>query len=87
MQGGLFLLAASDPRRYSGLVYYLGGAMLLLGAVVLGIDLSAGLPAWWTWGEGSVTVATGLTVLALNRLAGARPSDMPEQRPPCQPTK
>jgi hypothetical protein len=87
MQGGLFLLAATDLRRYSGLVYYLGGSMLLLGVVVLGIDLSAGLPAWWTWGEGCVTLATGLAVLALNRLAGPRSSGMAEQRPPCQAAK
>lgn len=68
MHGGLFLLASSDPRRYSGLVYYLGGTLVLLGVVVFGIDLSAHLPAWWTWGEGSVTIAAGLVVLVLNRL-------------------
>src|SRR5947209_14798980 len=45
--GALFLLAASDLERYRPLVRFLAVTFALLGLVLLGIDLAAGLPWWW----------------------------------------
>src|SRR5437870_580230 len=50
--GALFLLAASDLERYRPLVRFLGVAFALLGLVLLGVDVAAGLPWWWIALEG-----------------------------------
>jgi hypothetical protein len=67
LHGGVLLVASRDPRRFQPLVVYLGCAHLVFGLTILGIDLRAGMPAWWTWGEGLPTAAVGLVMLVLMR--------------------
>lgn len=67
LHGGLLLVVAHDLRRHRPIVRYLGWASLAFGALVTGIDLSAGMPAYWTWDEGPPIVAMGLALLYLLR--------------------
>jgi hypothetical protein len=64
-QAPLYFLAAANLERLRPLVVYLCWFHVALGVVVLGIDLRAGLPPLWTWGEGPPTVAIGLVNLWL----------------------
>jgi hypothetical protein len=45
--GSLCLVVATDLERYRPLVRFLGVAFTLLGLVLLGVDVAAGLPWWW----------------------------------------
>jgi hypothetical protein len=65
--GALCLVVASDLQRYRPLARFLGVAFVLLGVVFLGIDLSAGMPWWWTAIEGPPTAPFGLLVYFLAR--------------------
>ncbi len=65
--GGLLWLAARDVRRYAALITYTALACAVFGAVLIWIDLSAGLPWFWRTGEGPFFIAVGLAVLALQR--------------------
>ena len=67
LHGGVVLLAASDPRRYLGLVYYLGGAHIVFGAIITGIDLHAGMPTLWLLSEGPPAALLGVLILVLAR--------------------
>lgn len=65
---GLFLwLAATDVDRFRPFIYLIGATNVLIGLVLLGIDLHAGLPLWWTWVEGPPIALVGLAVLWLAR--------------------
>jgi len=63
--GGLLLLVSCDVRRHAPVVRYLGVMNILFGLLMLGIDLHAGMPAWWTFGEGPPVVVLGLALLYL----------------------
>jgi hypothetical protein len=65
--GALLFVVASDVRRFRPLVLYCGGFGLVVGTLVLGIDLHADLPLWWTLVEGPWIVAIGGLILALAR--------------------
>jgi hypothetical protein len=65
--GGLVLLVSTDPVRYRNIVWYLALMNVLFGLIVLGIDLHAGLPAFWTVGEGPSVAAFGIAIAILNR--------------------
>lgn len=65
VHGGVFLIASTDLARYRPLILYLGVMNVAFGGLVLGIDLHAGMPAWWTWVEGPSILAMGLAVLGL----------------------
>jgi hypothetical protein len=65
--GGLLFVVARDLRRHRPIARYLGWVNVVFGVVVLGIDLAAGMPAYWTWGEGPPIVATGWVLLYLLR--------------------
>ena len=68
--GALFVLVAGDLRRYAPMVHFLGVMFMALGVVVLGIDLAAGMPLYWTLGEGPPAFAVGLAMVWLNRAVG-----------------
>jgi hypothetical protein len=55
--GALCLVMASDLERYRPLVRFLGLAFALMSVVLLGVDLAAGMPWWWTASEGPGGVA------------------------------
>ena len=50
--GALCLVVASDLDRYRPLVRFLGAAFALMSLVLLGVDLAAGMPWWWSAIEG-----------------------------------
>jgi hypothetical protein len=65
IHGGVLLAVSSDVRRHAPIVRYLGGINIVLGLLMLGIDLHAGMPAWWIWGEGPPVVVIGIALLYL----------------------
>ncbi len=71
VHGGLLLLAARDVRRYLPVIVYLSVLGVVSGVVFLAVDLYAGMPARWTWGEGPIVIASGLVMLYLARSVGA----------------
>lgn len=73
IHGALVLLAASDVRRYGSFVRLIGATDAAFGLAMLGIDLHAGMPRWWTLAEGPGLVAIGTLVFVLaGRVAGHR---------------
>src|SRR5215510_15494182 len=46
--GALCLVAAADLERYRPLVRFLGVAFALMSVALLGVDLAAGMPWWWS---------------------------------------
>ncbi len=67
VQGGLFLLASTDVARFLPVVRYLGLTHVIFGLLILGIDLHAGMPSYWTFVEGPSIVLIGVVVLWLAR--------------------
>jgi len=65
--GVLLFLISRDPVRYRVFVRYVGWMNVLFGIFLLLIDLHAGLPRWWTLGEGPPVTMIGATVLYLSR--------------------
>jgi hypothetical protein len=68
MFGGMLLILARDVVRYAGIIRYWGAAMMLFGVVLIGIDVAAGMPAFWTWMEGPWLIVFGGLILALQRV-------------------
>src|SRR5436190_11786308 len=52
VMGALCLVVAADLERYRPLVRFLGVAFALMSVVLLGVDLAAGMPWWWSASEG-----------------------------------
>jgi hypothetical protein len=69
LHGGVLWVLASDVRRYARLIDSVYVMHFLFALTLLGIDLYAGMPAWWTATEvGTIgTVAVGL--FTLNQVA------------------
>ena len=65
--GGLLLLAASDVRRYRGIVTYIVVMGFAFGVSLVFIDAHAGLPRYWTLGEGPSVILTAAFVGLLLR--------------------
>jgi hypothetical protein len=62
-------VVASDLERYRPLVGFLGVAFALMGLVLLGVDVSAGLPWWWSAFEGPPEIGVGALMFFLARPA------------------
>lgn len=69
LYGALAVYVTFDLRRYLPVVAWIGGLTALFGIYLTGLDLWAGMPASWTWGEGPPTVAIGLLMAWLARRA------------------
>jgi hypothetical protein len=65
--GCLLLLVSTDPVRYRPIVSFVAAMTVVLGIMLLGIDLHAGLPAWWTAFEGPPVAVVGIALALLNR--------------------
>ena len=65
--GALCLVVASDMERYRPLVRFLGVAFALMSVVLLGVDLVAGMPWWWSASEGPGGVMFGVLLFFLAR--------------------
>lgn len=66
--GVLLLIIAGDPIRYRVLVWYIAAMNVTLGAMLLTIDLYAGMPLLWTLFEGPSIAAMGVAIGWLNHL-------------------
>jgi hypothetical protein len=64
--GVLVLLVSTDPARYRTIVWYLAVMNVVFGAIMLGIDRHAGMPALWTALEGPSIAALGIVMAILN---------------------
>jgi hypothetical protein len=65
--GGLLVLIAGDPVRHATIVKYMAFMYVAFGLIVLAIDLDAGMPTWWTLGEGPPIALTGVVFGLLAR--------------------
>ena len=71
--GALCLVVASDLERYRPLVRLLGVAFALMSLVLLGVDLAAGMPWWWTASEGPGGVVFGALLIVLAHPRHSKP--------------
>jgi hypothetical protein len=67
--GALCLVVAADLERYRPLVRFRGVASALMSLVLLGVDLAAGMPWWWSASEGPGGVVFGALLVVLARPA------------------
>ena len=65
--GVLLFVIAGNPRHYRSIVWYVGWMNALFGTALVTIDLHAGMPMWWTLGEGPPVAAFGVALLSLSR--------------------
>ena len=70
--GALCLVVAADPERYRHLVRFLAIAFALMSVALLGVDLAAGMPWWWTASEGPGGVVFGALLFYLARPAHSK---------------
>lgn len=69
------LFVSCDIRRYCSFVKLWAIIVTVTGFVLLGIDVTAGMPTSWTLGEGPPTIVVGLVVLWLQRQIAGRTDD------------
>ncbi len=65
--GLLLVLVSRDPGYYRAIIDYIAFVNVAFGAIVLGIDVHAGMPTLWTWFEGPPIALFGIIVARLNR--------------------
>ena len=70
--GALCLVLTTDLERYRPLVRFLGVAFALMSLVLLGVDLVAGMPWWWSASEGPGGVVFGALLFVLARAAHSK---------------
>jgi hypothetical protein len=70
--GALCIVLAADLERYRPLVRFLGVTFALMSVVLLGVDLAAGMPWWWTASEGPGGAVFGALMFILARSPKAR---------------
>ena len=61
------LLISTDVTRFRPLVTLWGFLFTGMGILLFAVDLSSGMPGWWTVIEGPPSIVVGLAVLALHR--------------------
>lgn len=69
VHGALMLVVSLDMDRYLPLLKYFGWLHVAIGLGLLGIDLTAPMPWYWTTLEGLPIALTGLVIVWLQRLA------------------
>jgi hypothetical protein len=67
MLGVLMIMTGQRLPQYRPMVMCLAGLWIGFGLAIGWIDLSAGLPSWWTWSESLMTIAMGATFYVLGR--------------------
>ena len=65
LAGALFWLVSFDVRAQWRILLFLGPVTVLVGVVLLGIDVAAGMPAEWTVTEGPLVVVFGFALIYL----------------------
>jgi len=56
-----------DVERYARLISFLSCVLVVQGIAIVGIDLAAGMPGWWTTFEGPCCSGLGAILLMLQR--------------------
>jgi hypothetical protein len=64
--GALLLLVSGDPVRYRSLVWFIAFMNAAFGLLLIGIDVHAGMPAFWTLAEGPPIIMLGAAIAFLN---------------------
>ena len=67
INGGLLVLLARDLRRFAPVVVYLAVTGLAFGVVMIGVDFAAGMPRYWSVGEGPLVLVLSAVILWLAR--------------------
>ena len=67
--GGLYLVLATDVRRFARVITYSAVATLLISAVNTALCLRAGMPTWWMWSDVVACWLFGVGILFLQRSA------------------
>ena len=67
--GALLFIVARDPVRFAPIVRFVGVMNIAFGLMLAAIDVHAGMPWWWTAGEGPPIIAFGIAILLLSRPA------------------
>jgi len=65
--GGLMVLLARDVRRFAPVIVYLAVTGLAFGVVMIGVDFAAGMPRYWSVGEGPLVLVLSSVILWLAR--------------------
>lgn len=74
--GLLLWFISCDVERYARLISFLSCILILQGIVIVGIDLTAKMPGWWTTFEGPCCSGLGAILLMLQRRAGRDRNDV-----------
>ena len=64
--GVLLFIIASDCRKYRALITYVAVMNVTLGAMLVAVDVFAGMPTVWTLAEGPPLILVGLAIGWLN---------------------
>ena len=64
--GVLLLIVSTDPVKYRAIVWFIAVMNVAFGLIVTAVDVHAGMPAWWTLGEGPPIIAFGIVMAVLN---------------------
>ena len=72
IHGVLMFVCGRNVQKYRELVPIFGWLHVVLGAAMLGIDLTSGMPWWWTTFEGVPIAMTGLAIVWLGKKAFAQ---------------
>jgi len=67
IHGGLYLVVSMRVKRYADVILYLGAMNVLFGLLMVGIDVYAGIPWFWTLVEGPSVIFVGILFIALTR--------------------
>ncbi|MBI5690486.1 MAG: hypothetical protein HZC55_10355 [Verrucomicrobia bacterium] len=60
--GALMWMLSGDVRRHRPTILFLGGAFIVFGIVLVGVDWVEGLPLWWRCGEGPWVSLIGVAI-------------------------
>ncbi len=69
IHGVLMYICGKNIRKYADLMPVFGWLHVAIGAMMIGIDFSAGMPWWWTAFEGTPIAITGFVIVWLSRKA------------------
>jgi hypothetical protein len=76
LHGVLLFMLSTDVERYARLIAMIAVTTVLFGLILLAVDVHAGLPAYWTIGEGPFVALIGVVLLTLNRAASRQREDV-----------
>ena len=65
--GILMLIVATDPVRFRPIVTYIACMDIAFAVAIFGIDLHAGMPWYWTFGETASILGVGIVLAILLR--------------------